>query len=175
MGARACPVISLQMFQSSMQERSSSALAKPVSRFRVSTKERRLKVYKRSECYRILACFDLSEERRSTNQKSDTESLLSAALWIQELITVVEKRRRILFCRLLVMFFSQIKNISHGTAFTGIVLDIDRRFFVICKQNDEKMQCIKHGVSIGHVCQRNTHDECERTQVKHNYSLRNKI
>ena len=34
---------------------------------------------------------------------------------------------------------------------------------------------IKHGVSIGHVCQKNTHDECKRTQVKHTYILRNKI
>ena len=31
------------------------------------------------------------------------------------------------------------------------------------------------GVSIGHVRQKNTNDECEHTQVKHTYNLRNKI
>ena len=56
-----------------------------------------------------------------------------------------------------------------------IVLHIDRKLIVVCKQNDEIMQCIKHGVSIGHVCLKNTHYECEGTQVKHTYILRNKI
>ena len=38
------------------------------------------------------------------------------------------------------------------------------------------MQCIKHGVSNRScISEKNTHDECERTQVKHTYSLRNKI
>ena len=51
---------------------------------------------------------------------------------------VVEKR--ILFCRLLVVFLSKIKNISHGITFTGIVLDMDRKWLVIRGQNNEKMQ-----------------------------------
>ena len=40
--AQACPVIFVQMFRSSMQDHSSSALAKPMPRFMVSLKERNL-------------------------------------------------------------------------------------------------------------------------------------
>ena len=78
---------------------------------------------------------------------SDYRILHTGLQWIQELIHVVEKP--ILFCRLSVVFLSKIKYISHVIAFTGIVLDIDRKFLVICKQSDEKIQCIKHRVSIG--------------------------
>ena len=59
-------------------------------------------------------------------------------------------------------------------AFTGIVVDIDRKLLVICKQNFENMQ-FKHRVSIDHTCLKNTHDECELPQVTHTYTLRNKI
>ena len=103
---------------------------------------------------------------KSTDTHTDTDTstlwlrILHTQYRIQELVHFIEKR--ILFNRLLVVLLSQIKNISHGNAFTCIVLDIDRHFLIICKQNDDKMQCIKHGVSAGHVCQKNTHDKCER-------------
>ena len=64
----------------------------------------------------------------------------------------IRRKKRILFCSLLLVFLSQIKHISHGIAFTGIVLDKNTKLVVICKQNDEKMQYIKRGVFIGHAC-----------------------
>ena len=78
------------------------------------------------------------------------------------------------------LFVARSRNISPGIAFTGIVLDTDRKFFVICKQNDEKMQCIKLGVSIRHACRvKHSNNECECTRVTHTYTctcmLRNKI
>ena len=48
------------------------------------------------------------------------------------------------------------------------LLHVDRKLFIICKQNDEKMQFIKSR-SLYMLVGENTHGECERSQVTHTY------